>query len=307
VHEVEATPESRAADSAPVQSHDYRYRELSGPNGYENLERDGHYDTLTNALNEYLRSLNMDGLSQEEVEEVNQGVGDRSGFLLEGPAEELYQATSQLKRPADNHKIPPKQSKKNYTKPHSRPRMSSFDPLAGPSLAESSTQFVSFAAKASIELSDIYHTEDSSPEELLILSRSIIYYSQLLHSIAKIARYGIGEGNMRDLSVEVIEDNNDVMAEITDLLKHAQIKIGRRSMHHALRMALRWSSSRQQAHLLMAQVESPKTTLSFILLLKDRYEQYIFTTCFLASEGRHPLILHKMKANIRTLLRGYRC
>jgi hypothetical protein len=112
---------------------------------------------------------------------------------------------------------------------------------------------------------------------------------------------------MRDLSVEVIEDNNDVMAEITDLLKHAQIKIGRRSMHHALRMALRWSSSRQQAHLLMAQVESPKTTLSFILLLKDRYEQYIFTTCFLASEGRHPLILHKMKANIRTLLRGYRC
>ncbi|QKX58594.1 uncharacterized protein TRUGW13939_05719 [Talaromyces rugulosus] len=222
-------------------------------------------NTLAGEINEYLRSLNLEELSEQEAKQVNQTENNTQRLLLNELGEESSEPL-------------PEQTEINRDQPHSsgsgekwrqkskfRPTMPSFgsptDALSGVSLAISIIQFIDSAAKTSF---NIMRTENSY-RELVVLSKRIMQYSNLLEKATSVICTSMSADQQR-LAWEVIRDSEEAMREVGNILDVLtyRTETGRQKYTGLLRM-LKWQLNKKRVLSLMGEVDSLKSTFSIVL------------------------------------------
>lgn len=228
-----------------------------------------HQETLESEINEYLRSLGLEELSEQEAAQVNQISSQR--FLLNGPEE----PSEPLPQSTENNRDQPQPSGSDGQKgqtsksrhrlpPFIRHRMPSFefpmDALNGISLAIRITQLMDSAAKTSF---DLMRTR-SSIKEFAMLSRRIRQFSDILETARSVICTSMSAEQQR-LGLDIIQQSQAAINEVDDMFDYVFsgglwlkciTMVG-------LMMILLWKKKR--VLLLMDEIESLKSTFSILL------------------------------------------
>lgn len=222
---------------------------------------------LADGINEYLRSLNLVELSEQEMEQVSQNESGLPPLLLNGPEDKPSEV--QPEENDDSREQPQSSSARQRSRRKSRfrPGMPSFgfglDPLSSLALAGNIIQFVDFAAKVSYNVANTYLNVQDAPRELLMLSKRIMQYSGLLKTAAEVIRTSMPAGELQRLGWEVVRDSEEAMEGVQHILEKYGAKPGRK--FGAAISALKWTSNRKHVLAVMEEVESLKSTLSVML------------------------------------------
>lgn len=223
-------------------------------------------NTLASEINEYLRSLSLEELSEQEAEQVNQISSQR--LLLNGTEEE---SSEQLPQKAENDRDQPQPSGSDERKGQRskfRQRMPSFgfsmDALIGARLAIDILQLLDSAAKASFDITKIANAS----QELIMLSRRISQYSSVLETATNVICTSMSAGQQR-LGWDVIRESQVAIREVKNILNVLtyRTKTGQHKHTEIVRLVKRqlWRLNKKKVLLLMDEIESLKSTFSVVL------------------------------------------
>jgi hypothetical protein len=228
------------------------------------------HDTLMNEIDEYLLSLNLDGLPEQDRNYMSQGGSYSNQPVLGGPGDETTdiplqdtEETSERRRSSDT----PGNTTKRFRVRKSFFKPSGFggfgmDPLSSIGLAAGMLQFVDTAAKISFNISTYYRSVRDAPRELKMLSNRLMQYSGLLQIAAETIRNSMPAGELQDLGWEILKDSKETMLEVEKIV--GRFKAGHA---HQIARALKWQSNKTSVVSMMEEVESLKSTLSVMLQL----------------------------------------
>ncbi|KAI9730882.1 MAG: hypothetical protein M1834_005600 [Cirrosporium novae-zelandiae] len=228
------------------------------------------HNTLAGDINEYLRSFNLDELSEQEREYINQNVGRPRQHLLDGPSEETVEAHYQNHdgisgQPQSSDPQGSSFQKSRIPSNKTFPRRLEFEEVdAVHSLGHAAgiIQSVDQAAITAFTIMDIYRSVRNAPRELRLLSRRLMQYSALLQTAAEVIRTSIPTGELQNLGREALQDSNMAIEEVQYVLEGFKVKPG-----HQLVRSLKWQRKRKDVMAAMEEVDSVKLTLSVMLQL----------------------------------------
>ncbi|KAF2185574.1 hypothetical protein K469DRAFT_726693 [Zopfia rhizophila CBS 207.26] len=209
-----------------------------------------HQNTLAAEINEYLHSLNLEQLSLEEVEMLNQAHNSSQRRLLLGSEEPSPESELQgAKVPSYRAQTPPDETKR-------------FDTLG---LTASIVGFISSASRLAFEASAIYKSVVGAPRELRTLSNRIMQYTSLLRIAANIIRDSIPDENLQMVGLQVLRDGEEAFEGIRHVLAKYNPKTGTQRRAKAVVLVMKWSSDRKRIFAIMDEIESLKSTLTIML------------------------------------------
>ncbi|KUL87842.1 hypothetical protein ZTR_03172 [Talaromyces verruculosus] len=217
--------------------------------------------SLAGELDEYLRSLGLEELSEWEAEYVDQISSQR--FLLNGPEEDFSESET------ENHRDQPQPSRlddKKGQRSKFRRRMPSFgfstNALGGASLAISIAQLIDSAARTSFYIMK----SKNAYKELVMLSRRIHQYSSILETATNVICTSMSAGQQK-LGWDIIRQSQAAMSEVESIVN---VRAGsglwqtQRELVRIMRiMWLPWERKRVLS--LMDEIESLKSTFSIML------------------------------------------
>ncbi|KAI7968555.1 hypothetical protein EIK77_006574 [Talaromyces pinophilus] len=217
--------------------------------------------SLAGELDEYLRSLGLEELSEWEAEYVDQISSQR--FLLNGPEEEFSESETGNRR---DQPQPSRLDGKNGQRSKFRRRMPSFgfstNALGGALLAISIVQLIDSAAKTSF---DIMKSKNAY-KELVMLSRRIRQYSSILETATNVICTSMSAGQQK-LGWDIIRQSQAAMSEVESIL-NIRGGMGLWHRHRELIRIMRimwWPWERKRVLSLMDEIESLKSTFSIVL------------------------------------------
>jgi len=228
-------------------------------------------NTLADEINEYLLSMNLDGLSEQDVEYLDQNTNVTLLSHIEGPPGEstgfpnqTYVDPSEQPRPSK-----PRESTIHKARFRSSRRSSissGFGPMEGLGLAANMVSFVDMATKISFNIMAIYRSASGAHPELLALSRRVIQYSGLLKITAEVIRTAVPASELQNMGWEVLNDSTKAIDEVQHILEELKVKSGRRIMA-AVTSSVRWEFRKERVQKIMEDLESLKSTISVMLQL----------------------------------------
>lgn len=222
--------------------------------------------SLAGELDEYLRSLGLEELSEWEAEYVDQISSQR--FLLNGPEEKSSESESSESE-TENHRDQPQLSMldgKNGQRSKFRRRMPSFgfstNALGGASLAISIAQLIDSAAKTSFYIMK----SKNAYKELVTLSRRIRQYSSILETATNVICTSMSAGQQK-LGWDIIRQSQAAMSEVESILNfRGGIGLWQKNRELVRIMKLIWLPwERKRVLSLMDEIESLKSTFSIVL------------------------------------------
>ncbi|EED12731.1 hypothetical protein TSTA_052530 [Talaromyces stipitatus ATCC 10500] len=186
-------------------------------------------NTLASEINEYLRSLNLEELSEREAEQVNQMSSQR--LLLNEPEEE---SSEPLPQKTENNRDQPQPSgsdEKQRRKSKFHHRMSSFgfpmDALSGASLAIGITQFIASAAKQRLGW-DIIQESQVAIREVENILNILTYRTETgWQKYMLIMRIMIWESNKKRV-LSLLDEIESLKSTFSIVLQTHQIQISER-------------------------------------------------------------------------------
>ncbi|KAN0093540.1 hypothetical protein V8E51_016724 [Hyaloscypha variabilis] len=222
---------------------------------------ESNYSTLASEINEYLLSMKLDQLSEQEMEYVSRSISGSHQLLMDQP---MKQTTESHRQGHDDASGQPQPSNaKRSSHPNTRFRSSkkpsrSFghEPIG---LATGFLQMVGQTAKISFNLTSFNRV---APRELEALSKKLIQYSGILEAAAEVVHYSMHTGELQQLGWEILSDSKKTMKEVENLVLR---RVTKRS--EQLVGALQWWSTKKDVKTIMEEVESLKSTLSMMLQL----------------------------------------
>lgn len=225
------------------------------------VEYSGYQHTFADELNEYLRSLCLEELSDQETEHVNQIRNQYQRFMLCGSHEPSSEIFPQERM---NNQGPP--SGENWHEQSKfRPIIPPFKPLADLTSGTSITIQIMQIYYASVKA--IFAIKKSgTSEELLVLSRRIMQYSTLLQTTSSIIRTSMPAEQQR-LAWEITQDSQVIIEKVRDFVKltkqHKALTLNRDLLK--ITQSFLWRRNKHQVLLFMSEIESLKSTLSIVL------------------------------------------
>jgi hypothetical protein len=223
---------------------------------------DSNHNTLASEINEYLLSMKLDELSEQEREYVSRNNSSSRQLLMDQPMEETTESHRQ------GHDDNSGQSQPSNAKGSSRPnprfhsskkpsRSFGLDPLSVVGLAAGILQLVGWTAKTSFNLTSF---NSVVPRELKALSKKLIQYSGILQVAAEVIHTSMPTGELQQLVWEILSDSRKTMNEVENLVL-------RRVTKGSFVAALQWWSTKKDVETIMEETESLKSTLSVMLQL----------------------------------------
>ncbi|KAK2030005.1 hypothetical protein LX32DRAFT_337445 [Colletotrichum zoysiae] len=207
-------------------------------------------------INEYLRSLNLVELSEEETGYV-EDADPTSRLPL--PGTEVPDSEREPHNPKDRASSGSQPRAENRTS-----KVSSFVPDAFESLglAVSVLQMVTLAVELSSRSSRIYYGARKALVEFGRLSRLLHQYSTLLHAAFEVIRSSMPAGELQNLGWQIIGDSQSTARDIEVFLSRVE---NPGSAVRAIRGIATFLLRKQEIKDLMERLETLKTTLSVML------------------------------------------
>jgi hypothetical protein len=246
---------------------------------------EGSDNTLADEINEYLLSMNLDELSEQDVEYLDQNTNVSPQLHIEGPPGEstglpnqAYIDPSEQPQPSKPRESTTHEARfRSSKKSTNLPGLSALDGLG---LAAGMISFVDVAAKISFNIMGAYHSRSGAPLELLALSRRVIQFSGLLKITAEVIRTAMPAGELQDMGWEVLKDSTEAMDEVQNILEKIKGKSSVRIMA-TVTSSLRWEFRKERVHQIIEDLESLTSTISVMLQL---YQTHATERQFLATE-----------------------
>ncbi|PVH83602.1 hypothetical protein DL98DRAFT_486446 [Cadophora sp. DSE1049] len=227
-------------------------------------------NTLADEINEYLHSLNLDGVSEQDVEHLSQNVHLAPPLLIEGPPPKSTKSPNRAYIEPNEQPLPskPREStsrKARFSSSKKSYNPSGFDPLDGLGLAANISSLVDTSAKIAFNIRGAYRSASGAPQELEILSKRVAQYSSLLQSTEAVIRTALPD-NLRNMGWDILQDSTEIMNEVQHILEKMKVKPGGRGFA-AVRISLRWEFYKERVQKIMVDLESLKSTISVMLQL----------------------------------------
>lgn len=228
---------------------------------YPAVVQPGHEDasSAVDGINEYLRSLNLAELSEEERWYV-EGAEPSSRLLLpetEAPDDHPSETTACKPKDKASSRPQPREANRTFKKSSLGP-----DGLEGLGLAASILGFVTFAAQLSSQASRIYRSPTNTRNVVDRLSRLLFQYSTLLHAAFEVIRSSIPVGELQELGWQIVKDSQKTARDIEGFLRKVENPGGVVRTIGSMAMWVMW---KDEIKGLMQELETLKTTLSAML------------------------------------------
>lgn len=229
-----------------------------------------HQETLAGEINEYLRFLSLEELSEQDAEQVNQ-IGSQR-LLLNGPEEE---PSEPLPRSMEYNRDQPQPSGSEGQRSRFRRRLPPFirhgqpssfvfsmDTRSSTTLEISITQLISSAAKISF---DIMQTRNSF-KELVMFSRRIRQFSSVLETATNVICISMSAEQQR-LGFDIVQQGQAAISEVYDILDLLNLRLGSGlwPKYIGLVRLVRTLLWKKRVLILMDEIESLKSTFSIML------------------------------------------
>lgn len=221
-----------------------------------------HDTPLVGEINEHLQELNLEELSNAEIDGLDDLALPR--LLLEAPeTKSEHESTWQNEQHAPRLDTEDSRSK---SRRRSRPKFSmpSFNPLSGLAGAEAAIGLVSFASQIVTQSSSIYRTVKGAPYEVHMFSRRLDQYSQLLSIVASTLVNVPDDKELHPLRDRLMSDTEMALREAALVMdRYANRNKGSRLT--SFRMKFTWVDDRKAVVQIMDEIEALKLSLSMFL------------------------------------------
>jgi hypothetical protein len=282
--QLPSTPVKRALQSV-VGTTEQRFlvqEEFANGEIFPQIE-EGSDNALADEINEYLLSMNLGELSEQDVKYLDQNTnvspqlhiesGDSTGLPNQAYIDPSEQPQPSKPRESTTHKARFRSSKKSTN-------LSGLSAIDGLGLAAGMISFVDMTAKISFNIIGVYHSDSGAPPELLALSRRVIQFSGLLKITAEVIRTAMPAGELQDMGWEVLKDSTEAMDEVQNILEKIKGKSSVRIMA-TVTSSLRREFRKERVHQIIEDLESLTSTISVMLQF---YQTHATERQFLATE-----------------------
>ncbi|EEP82024.1 conserved hypothetical protein [Uncinocarpus reesii 1704] len=227
------------------------------------------HDTLASEMNEYLRSLDLDVLSAQEEEELDQNENGSQKLLLDPSTRVATTPHIPDHNKSEGHSRLPDSGSNSRPKPRNffqRQRPQVAMSISNLGLASSILQCVELAASLSLKSSTIFRDSRNAPQELEALSKRLIQYSGLLKTAAEVVRTSMPTGELQEMCGETVKDSLESMEKVEIILSKFQLP-ARRQFPMMLKLLIQWPIHKTEIDIIMEEMESLKSTLAVMLQL----------------------------------------
>jgi hypothetical protein len=249
----------------------------SGATENESGGEESNPNTLEDEINEYLVSMNLEELSDQEREYINLGTSASGLLLLEAPRDgdvggedHGQNQTSSPSEPERNSRSKSKTERFSSSKNPFKSFGSGIDTLTAFALAANVIQFAEFATQIAFKLSNISRSSSEMPQEVYVLVKQITQYSRIMQIAGQIIRTSMlgPQDELPALGMDILSDSQRTMEGVQSLLqKYGAIDGLHGRVVGAVRAVARWQLNKNKVMALVDQIESLKTNVSIMLQL----------------------------------------